>query len=1282
MCKFYGKSVFQRLFTVAVIFATVAPWCVSQPYCRVTTFTVDDGLPANNISEFGLSPDGMMWVSTWNGLCNYDGYIFSRFREHFGADQVLTSNRLKFIRPNSCGDIWCSTYDGKAYLFDCNTCRFVDLDVLVGSSVKQSFPVRNIISLSNGYAWVLGNGSINLRIDERSIKSRTGITIVDTRKTAYRGPIRKVMADGYGREWVFADSDVSLYGSKVILPFRFEYMCHVGRNVYFASRDGHFGVYSDRLHMIQVPASVTKISGMRRLGQDELVLATDRGVLIFSVRSSRSRLISVQHPSQPSADVKKIFIDSRGRMWAFSSGPGVSLISPDGNSVRWLQSEAVDWMGTTSKSPVFHEDDNHTVWLIPNGGVFSYYDEACGCLVPYNLNAENSNRLPVSYITKYEKDSQNNLWFTGNHNLTLVNFNYYRFKFTPTLRDADVRSVMKDRLGRVWTGMHNGYVTVTDESGRHRMYLSPSGSLVDSPSRFTDGGVYVMREDRGGNIWIGTKGRGIYVIYGGKRRSGVAHYSRNYTDKWSLSCDSIYDFCEDDAGRMWVATYGGGINIADMKPDGSISFINSNNVMTPFKNKAYNRMRRISTAPGGIMVASTFGGIVTMSHRVDKFSSMRYYYTTHIQGDTTSLLASDVLNTYVSRSSGQIYATTMGGGFQVASARNLLRDNIPFRHVDYIGHEEGTVQSIVEDASGNLWLVRESSIDKLYQKTGECEIYGSNDWEEDIGFTEAQPAVASGGSEILVGVIGGYLSFAPGSIKKSRYKPMIVFNGVQFQGEKQITPILGKTVLDIPAGERNAIIYFAALDYNGNRLIRYAYKIKELDHDWSYTGTGHSASLSHIPAGRYTLVVRSTNSDGVWTDNARELKIYVHPTFWETGWAMLLYVLVGLAVIFALFYVWRLRSNVAMEKRLKERQLRFFTGISHQLRTPLTLIDGPVGQVLSEEPLSAKARTYLEFVKKNSVRMLELVNKSLDLKKLDAAADDGNTHPSSVDETAFSGDMQQPAAGLVGLDFASERISVLIVEDNVELRYFLVSSLSSNYDIFEARNGQEGLEMAQSRQPDFIITDIMMPVMDGMTMIRKIKACPDTCHIPIVVLSARTAINYRIEGLNEGIDDYITKPFSVSYLKSRVDNIIRQRRQLQQAYVSKLNAAGDGHLIYKTDSPGIADADKEFARRLVEYLEPRISEPELKIDDISKAMSLSRTVFYGKVKSLFGMPPVDFVRHMRILRAERMIVESRMSFSEIAYSVGFTDPKYFGRTFKAKTGMTPSDYRKKYSQRG
>lgn len=1274
-----NQSVF-RLFMSYVLFVAAACAGLSQPYCRVRTFTIDDGLPANNISEFCLSPDGMMWVSTWNGLCYYDGYMFSRFRERFGAGQVLTSNRLKFIRPNSCGDIWCSTYDGKAYLFDCTMCRFVDLDMLAADFAGQRFPVRNILSLSNGYAWVLGNGNINYRIDERQIKNRTGINLVDTRKTPYHAPIRKVMADGRGREWVFAGNGVALYGSNIILPYKFEYMCSAGSSVAFASPDGQFGIYSDRLRMYQLPAQIRKVSGMCCVPGDRLALATDMGVVIFDIRSKTFRLVSVQHPGQPTAGVKSIFADGRGRIWAFPDGPGVSLIYPEAASAKWIRPEMPAWQATTSKAPVFHEDGSGTVWLVPNSGVFSYYDESRGCLVPYNLSADNSNGLPVSYILKYNKDAQNNLWFTGNHNLTLVNFSYYRFKFTPTIPDLDVRSVMQDHKGRIWSGTHNGYVTVAEPGAAVHKFLAPDGSLTETPLRFTDEGVYVMAEDRNGDVWIGTKGRGIYVV-SARSGSGVAHYSRNYNDKWSLSCDSIYDFCLDEKGRMWVATYGGGINIAVRRPDGSMSFVNGNNVMTPFKDKAYNRMRRISSAPGGIMVASTFGGIVTMSHRVDDFSSMKYYYTTHIQGDTTSLMASDVLNTYVSRSSGRMYVTTMGGGFQVASSADLLRDNIRFRSVGGIDHDEGIIQSVAEDASGSLWLVRESSIDRLYQNSGEYEIYGSNDWEEDIGFTEAQPEVLANGNEIILGVIGGYLSFKPGSIKKSLYKPVIVFSGVQFQGEQQITPILGKNILDIPAGERNAIIYFSALDYNGNSLIRYAYKIKELDSEWSYTGMSHSVSLNHIPAGRYTLVVRSTNADGVWTDNARELKIYVHPTFWETGWAMLLYVIAGLCVISALLYVWHLRSNIAMEKRLKERQLRFFTGISHQLRTPLTLIDGPVGQVLSEEPLSAKARTYLEFVKKNSVRMLELVNKSLDLKKLDAAADDGGMQSENSDETAVSAGMTQAQHPVCGLDFSSERITVLVVEDNVELRYFLVSSLSSNYDIVEARNGQEGLRLAQERQPDFIITDIMMPVMDGMTMIRKIKASPDTCHIPIVVLSARTAIDYRIEGLNEGIDDYITKPFSMSYLKSRVDNIIRQRSQLQQAYVSKLNAGSDGHLIYKADSPDIADADKDFARQLVDYLEPRISDPELKIDDITRAMALSRSVFYGKVKSLFGMSPIDFVRHMRILRAERLIAESRMSFSEIAYSVGFTDPKYFGRTFKAKTGMTPSDYRKKHSQR-
>ena len=253
---------------------------------------------------------------------------------------------------------------------------------------------------------------------------------------------------------------------------------------------------------------------------------------------------------------------------------------------------------------------------------------------------------------------------------------------------------------------------------------------------------------------------------------------------------------------------------------------------------------------------------------------------------------------------------------------------------------------------------------------------------------------------------------------------------------------------------------------------------------------------------------------------------------------------------------------------------------------------------------------------------------------------------------------------------------MLVVEDNDELRYFLTTTLSADYAVTEARNGLEGLEKAKAVQPDFIITDIMMPVMDGMEMVRRIKADAQICHIPIIVLSARTAMSYRIEGLNEGVDDYITKPFSVSYLKSRVANIIRQRRRLQQLWLDKLKESAGGNTVIDTGAPGMADADKDFADRLLKFIDAHAGDAELKIDDMARALAVSRTVLYGKVKTLSGMSPVDFVRHVRIMKAEKMVAETDMTLSEIAYATGFTDPKYFSRTFKQKTGLTPSEYRK------
>ena len=528
-----------------------------------------------------------------------------------------------------------------------------------------------------------------------------------------------------------------------------------------------------------------------------------------------------------------------------------------------------------------------------------------------------------------------------------------------------------------------------------------------------------------------------------KGRYAVRHFVHSEADRRSISHNNIYDIMEEPGGRMWVATYGGGLNIAADNGRGGLRFINSRSGLSPFRNAGFNEIRKLSMTPKGVIAASTTGGLVTFSAKETVPGKIKYYYSTYSRGDTASLLAPDVLNAYACKHSGKLYVTTMGGGFQCADADKLLRDGIRFDGVDGLDPDEGMVLSMVEDGIGGLWLVRENSLNRFDCRSGRIEVYGPNDWDNDTEFTEAEPAMSLDGGEIMLGVAGGYMRFNPGKIEKSAYRPAIVFNGIRYQGEQHITPLLENGAVTIPADKRAATIYFSALDYSDNRLIRYAYRIKELDSQWSYTGTEHSAPLGHIPPGRYTLEVRSTNSDGVWTDNNRELQIRVMPTFWESGWAWVIYIAAAMAVVFALLYVWRLRQKAILERHIKERQLDFFTGISHQLRTPLTLIGGPVDQVLNDEPLSAKARTYLEFVRRNARRMLELVDKSLDLKKL-------TTLNSEMEEQLppdiTPADNAQPTAATAppcNNSGDAEGTKMPVVADNDELRQFLTGTLAA-----------------------------------------------------------------------------------------------------------------------------------------------------------------------------------------------------------------------------------------------
>ncbi|MBQ7420964.1 MAG: response regulator, partial [Prevotella sp.] len=588
---------------------------------------------------------------------------------------------------------------------------------------------------------------------------------------------------------------------------------------------------------------------------------------------------------------------------------------------------------------------------------------------------------------------------------------------------------------------------------------------------------------------------------------------------------------------------------------------------------------------------------------------------------------------------------------------------------------------------GNMWIIRENSIDKVVfsEKKDSILTFGPNELGEQIKFSEAQPAVDPKSGEITLAVMGGCMSFLPDGMKKSNFCPKIVFTGVKYQGNDHVEPILNREILEVGADKRNLTIYFSSLDYSDNYQIKYAYRL-EGERKWNYVGSAHSASFNRLPPGRFRLLVKGTNSDGVWMNNITALEINSHPTFWETIWAKLLYLLLFAGLAGVAIYIYRLRVRNQMERELSDMKTRFFTEISHKLRTPLTLIGGPVAEVLRKEQLTDNSRSMLEMVERNSKRMLNLVNRMLTYSRekevyisdegiSDIVIAERGEHLHADSQSAE----KQPAGHLPSFsteEAASQDVPVLlVVEDNDDLRSFLVGILNDQYHVLQASDGQQGLEIAEREMPDFIITDVMMPVMDGLSMIHRIKQNKDICHIPIIVLSAKASLEDRLQGLREGIDDYITKPFSATYLKQRVENIIGGRRLLQQTYLAGLESAKKE--TYQLDAPQIVDADKKMMDALMAYLETNVGNPELRIEDLATAVHLGRTVFYGKLKSIVGMTPVDFLKHIRIQRAEQLVANSDENFSQIAYAVGFSDPKYFSKCFKKQTGMTPSDYRQR-----
>jgi signal transduction histidine kinase/ligand-binding sensor domain-containing protein/AraC-like DNA-binding protein len=251
--------------------------------------------------------------------------------------------------------------------------------------------------------------------------------------------------------------------------------------------------------------------------------------------------------------------------------------------------------------------------------------------------------------------------------------------------------------------------------------------------------------------------------------------------------------------------------------------------------------------------------------------------------------------------------------------------------------------------------------------------------------------------------------------------------------------------------------------------------------------------------------------------------------------------------------------------------------------------------------------------------------------------------------------------------------TILLVEDNEELRFYLKDNFKHKYRILEANNGQKGLTLATQAIPDIVITDIMLPIMDGITLCKKLKNSPETSHIPVIMLTALNTSDSQISGIEAGADDYIVKPFNFKVLEAKIKQLTARQKQKQQEFSNKINI--------EPKEITITSLDEKFIKKALEIVEKNIGNADFSVEAFSAEMGMSRMLLYKKLMTLTGKSPVEFIRTMRLKRAAQLLVKSQLNVSEIAFQVGFNDAKYFSQCFKKEFNMLPSEYKEANEQK-
>ena len=1398
---------YSLLFIVSIIlFVPLYAPAQSIYFDRLNT---DNGLSNNSVYEIIQDREGFLWFATDDGLNLFDGYEFKIFRDDPDDDNSLSGNSIWSLKEDSKGNIWIGTKSGWLNCYDPVTNKFKKWRLK--SEVIKENTITVIQEDNKNRIWIGTYRSGLYRLDPSTEKIDHWLNDPHDNTSLSNNYISSILQDNENNLWISTYNGLN----------RFNPQSSPAIFTHFFNEPGNPNSISNN-----VVWYLTKSKSDPSL----IWIGTADGLTSYRTDNKTFTQIQIPNPDK--------------LQFGTSAGSVIEDSEFDGDKILWIDSFA------------------GLIRMNINNGDFTRFTS----------DKNDLNSLSSNQINRIFKDRSGVLWLATDNGLSFFSskstkFNStlsskYKFMNPGYLNSKNIRAIATTPDGKTWFGTDQGLYYSVHSAGKNFIKQDHQSGKLN---------IWSLTSDNKGNLWIGTYGLGLFrlnmktnqliavsdfeknkkspavkfnkVVYCDDRNNiwigfwglGLVQFNpKNGTYKhWfnetnnpnSLSHNDVWVIHQDANGRIWIGTNGGGLNLFDKKNGGQFYRWSVN------KNK-----------PGNISSNSIYS-ICEARKRNTKSGSNE---NTSIDNDVVLWIGTNKgLNKFVVKNSA---GRENGLPPEVKITAYSLKD----------GLSDNSINSIVEDNAGNLWLGTSSGITMYNPEKNKFTNYGRSDGiiGRDINFSSASKTEDG---IILMGSKSGLNYFNPENIVLSSFVPPVlitelqIFNESVEPGENSIlsSSIFHTTEIILSHTQNVFSFQFSALDYTSPLTIKYAYKMEGFDGEWIYSGSRRFVTYTNLNPGKYIFKVRSSNSDGIWNDNHKELNVIITPPWWQTSWAISMYALIFILGVWGIIKFQIYRAHLQQELKIQEfeahhlREIenmksRFFANLSHEFRTPLMLIKGPLEQLISGR-IKDNLLHYYKMLLRNTEKLQHLIDQLLELSQLEAETiplnkqkhelvnllkgftysfmplaeqnDIALSFNSSVENLIIMIDKDKvekiinnllsnafkctPAGGNIYVDLtlenntdpniakiiisdtgigipdeyqnkifnrfyrvedtshgnytgsgiglalvkelitlhkwdiavqskegegskfiikipledgyetennnivpgvttqeisrskvvsslvddppgeenasnkkSSNKPIILFVEDSYDVRNYVYDLFKEDYKVLLAEKAEEAIMMSLKDMPDLILSDIMMPGMDGIEFCHRVKTNWQTSHIPVILLTAKATEDNKIEGLETGADDYLTKPFNYEELAIRIKNLIEQRKHLREKFSKEINL-----------KPGVLTGnslDKEFINKVLCSAEKNMHNSDFNTELLAQELFVSRRQLHRKLLAITGQGPGEFIRILRLKKAAQMLIENKLSVTQIAYEVGFESPAQFTRAFKKHFNCLPSEFSHKH----